>query len=141
MTRQTPRVLPAPKQDSCAGEDAAVSTNVVNLDALIPRGDMAEPSDPAAVKLEKISIAHLDDQFFAVALRKPDFQRETAHWSPEKVCDLIRAFIDGDLIPAVILWQRGRNVFIIDGAHRLGALMAWVRDDYGDGRQSQEYFG
>jgi hypothetical protein len=117
------------------------SANVVNLDALIPREDMAEASDQAGAKLEKVDIHHLDDHFFASALRKPDFQRETVHWTPEKVLDLIRAFIDGDLIPAVILWQRGKNVFVIDGAHRLGALMAWVHDDYGDGRRSQSYFG
>lgn len=119
-------------------EDAS---KVVNLDALIPREDMAEASDPAGSKLDKIDIHHLDDHFFVGALRKPDFQRETVHWSPEKVADLIRAFIDGDLIPAVILWQRGKNVFVIDGAHRLGALIAWVQDDYGDQRRSLAYFG
>jgi len=102
---------------------------------------MAEASEPAGSKLDKIDIHHLDDHFFVGALRKPDFQRETVHWSPEKVADLIRAFIAGDLIPAVILWQRGTNVFVIDGAHRLGALIAWVHDDYGDQRRSIEYFG
>ena len=55
--------------------------------------------------------------------------------------DLIRAFLDGDLIPAVILWERGDEVFVIDGAHRLGALIAWIRNDYGDGTLSNAMFG
>lgn len=115
--------------------------NVVNLDAMIPREDMAEVFDTRVGNQERIDIHHLDDNFFGEALRKPDFQRETAHWSPDKVVDLIRSFVDGDLIPAVILWKRAGNVFVIDGAHRLGALIAWVRDDYGDQRKSSEYFG
>lgn len=122
--------------------DDEMAGSVVNLDALIPREDMVlgvvETRGP---RLEKVDITHLDQGFFVSVLRKPDFQRETSKWSPEKVVDLIQAFVGGDLIPAVILWQRGPNVFVIDGAHRLGALIAWVNDDYGDGRQSLEYFG
>lgn len=129
-------------RQSAPWEAAGMATNVVNLDALIPREDLAAAGAQSQVsKQDRIDIHHLDDHFFAGALRKPDFQRETAHWSPEKVADLVHAFIDGDLIPAVILWQRGNNVFVIDGAHRLGALLAWVQDDYGDGRRSLEYFG
>jgi hypothetical protein len=118
-----------------------MSTNVVNLDALIPREDLAVDSGaPNVSRLEKIDIRHLDEGFFLSALRKPDFQRETAQWSPAKVQDLVRAFVDGDLIPAVILWQSGKDVFIIDGAHRMSALLAWVHNDYGDGAKSKEHF-
>ena len=90
---------------------------------------------------ERIDIHHLDDHFFATRLRKPDFQRETAHWSPDKVVELVRSFVDADLIPAVILWQAGSFSFVIDGAHRLSALIAWVLDDYGDQKRSLEFFG
>jgi hypothetical protein len=116
--------------------------NAVNLDALIPRQDMGEEvPEPPGMRLDKLDIRHFsDDSFFLPQLRKPDFQRETAHWTPDKVVDLVRAFVDGDLIPAVILWQRGSNVFVIDGAHRLSALMAWVKDDYGDKPHSRNYF-
>ena len=114
----------------------------MNLDALIPREDMLSPAgDFSGSTLERIDISHLDDGFFVNALRKPDFQRETAHWTPEKVADLVQAFVSGDLIPAVILWRRGANVFVIDGSHRLSALISWVRDDYGDGKASLEHFG
>ncbi|WP_375454652.1 HNH endonuclease family protein [uncultured Methylobacterium sp.] len=119
-----------------------MATNVVNLDAMIPREDMASPSgDIRAQNSEKISITDLDTGFFSAMLRKPDFQRETAHWTPDKVANLIKAFVKGDLIPALILWRRGANIFVIDGAHRLSALLAWIKDDYGVGRLSQEHFG
>lgn len=118
-----------------------MSTNVVNLDALIPREDLAvDAGAPNISRLEKIDIRHIEEGFFLSALRKPDFQRETAQWSPDKVADLVRAFVDGDLIPAVILWQSGKDVFVIDGAHRMSALIAWVHNDYGDGQKSKLFF-
>jgi hypothetical protein len=40
----------------------------------------------------------------------------------------------------VILWRAGQSVFVIDGAHRLSALIAWVHDDYGDGEVSRRFF-
>lgn len=81
------------------------------------------------------------DHFVFSTLRKPDFQRETAHWTTEKILELIRSFIDGDLIPALILWPAGNNLFVIDGAHRLSAIIAWVNDDYGDGPLSTAFYG
>jgi len=119
-----------------------MSTNVVNLDALIPREDITvEDQAPPTKALESISIVHLEGPFFGPDLRKPDFQRETVQWTPAKVVDLLRAFVDADLIPAVILWRAGRNLFVVDGAHRLSALLAWIFDDYGDRKKSLEYFG
>lgn len=133
-------ILPPRMADSTEAEMA--TTNVVNLDALIPREDMGTATETVGSKQDKIDIHHLSqNNFFVGALRKPDFQRETARWTPDKVVDLVRAFVDGDLIPAVILWQRGSNVFVIDGAHRLSALIAWVNDDYGDNTLSLGYFG
>jgi uncharacterized protein DUF262 len=124
----------------CPGDE--MSTNVVNLDALIPRDDFAVDNTPSrATALDRINIAHLDGHFFKGDLRKPDFQRETAQWTPTKVVDLIRSFLDADLIPAVILWRAGRNIFVIDGAHRLSALIAWILDDYGDRKTSLDYSG
>ena len=53
----------------------------------------------------------------------------------------MRSFLDLDLIPAIILWKSGHYYFVIDGAHRLSALMAWIQDDYGDRKQSADFFG
>jgi hypothetical protein len=114
----------------------------VNLDALIPREDfeIINESDESQIK-QSVQISELEKQaFFFGALRKPDFQRETAEWEPKRVVGLIRTFIEGDLIPAVILWQNKGVLFVIDGSHRLSALIAWVQDDYGDGARSQEFF-
>ena len=119
-----------------------MSTNVVNLDALIPREDLAvkDQNNPAG-SVDKISIPHLNGFVFAPDLRKPHFQRETNQWTPKKVVELLTAFIDRDLIPAVILWRAGQYIFVIDGAHRLSALLAWVHNDYGDGKRSLDFFG
>lgn len=117
----------------------------VNLDALIPREDFSVKADAMAKsgKDPTISISHLAGGFgvFASSLRKPDFQRETADWTPQKIVDLVRAFVDGELIPAIILWKGGGYNFVIDGAHRLSAVLSWVYDDYGDRSRSLAYFG
>ncbi|MBP7242668.1 DUF262 domain-containing protein [Amaricoccus sp.] len=113
----------------------------VNLDALIPREDFAAATVPfKGTPTGTIGMGLLKDDFFAHSLRKPDFQRETSNWTPQKIVDLVAAFLDGDLIPAIILWRSGQYVFVIDGAHRLSALLAWIYDDYGDKSRSLNYF-
>jgi hypothetical protein len=109
--------------------------NIVDLDALLPREDLAAPAQSAA-DLEGLKLADLEPGLIYAFLRKPDFQRETTNWSPEQVADLIASFANGNIIPSIILWQSGQRVFVIDGAHRLSALVAWVRDDYGAGKLS-----
>lgn len=119
-----------------------MAANTVNLDALIERSDFAaDAQETGGNPRANISLTDLDQGFFSTGLRKPDFQRETTHWKPQKVVELVSAFISGDLIPAVILWQRGAEIFVIDGAHRLSALISWLRDDYGDRASSLQYFG
>lgn len=114
----------------------------VNLDSLIPREDFEVRTDGDETPIQQtIQIRDLESSaFFFGALRKPDFQRETAEWQPARVGGLVRSFIENDLIPAVILWKNHDLVFVIDGSHRLSALIAWVQDDYGDGPRSQEFF-
>lgn len=115
----------------------------VNLDALIPREDFeVEDVINSGKKKEAISIEDIkSDSFFFTNLRKPDFQRETNEWEPEKVAELVRSFVSGDLIPAIILWRSsGGYLFVIDGSHRLSALAAWVNDDYGDGMASKLFY-
>ena len=120
---------------------------VVNLDALIQREDFIAPSDDSTGAGEggKSSCSTTDltrGESFYETLRKPDFQRETAAWTPSAVCDFIEAFVNLDLIPAVICWQSpARLTFIIDGAHRLSAIIAWILDDYGAGARSVQFYG
>jgi len=115
----------------------------VNLDALIAREDFeVEENINSGKKKETISIEDIKaDSFFFSNIRKPDFQRETNEWDSQKVCELIKSFIEGDLIPAIILWRStGGYLFVIDGSHRLSALSAWVNDDYGDGKISKFFY-
>ncbi|HHX8306550.1 TPA: HNH endonuclease [Vibrio diabolicus] len=115
----------------------------VNLDALISREDfeVIETNSRASSFNQNVSVKDLErGEFFYAGLRKPDFQRETSDWTDDQLCEFIQSFIDGDLIPAVILWNSGPYNFVIDGAHRLGALIAWINDDYGDGAVSKQFF-
>ncbi|MFC0337130.1 GmrSD restriction endonuclease domain-containing protein [Kushneria avicenniae] len=77
----------------------------------------------------------------AALLRKPDFQRETNHWTPDQVASLLECYVNGDLIPSVILWKSSSYLFVIDGGHRLSVIKAWMEDDYGDGSISHRLFG
>lgn len=114
----------------------------INLDALIPREDFeVEDKSGSSSAAATLQIRNLEaNDFFYSVVRKPDFQRETSDWSPAKISGFIQSFLDGDLIPALILWQAGNHIFVIDGAHRLSALIAWVHDDYGDGVTSKKFF-
>jgi len=122
-------------------------TSGVNLDALIKREDYTVISaednysgngdNPTRVLISELET----NSMWSRLLRKPIFQRETANWDSIRVAELIESFANGDLIPAIILWQaKGGNVFVIDGAHRLSALIAWIGDDYGDGERSLDFF-
>ncbi len=115
----------------------------VNLDAIIPREDFeVEENQSPGKKKETISIEDIkSDSFFFINVRKPDFQRETNEWDENKVVQFIKSFIDGDLIPAIILWRSsGGYLFVIDGSHRLSSLVAWVNDDYGDGDITKMFY-
>src|SRR4051812_44376584 len=96
--------------------------NVVNLDALIPRADLFEQSVPGKLD-QNLRIADLEPGTTYGLLRKPDFQRETANWSPQQVVGLIQTFCESDIIPSIILWENGTSLFVVDGAHRLSALI------------------
>ncbi|WP_367134428.1 HNH endonuclease family protein [Saccharothrix sp. HUAS TT1] len=120
---------------------------MVNLDALIPREDFEAVSPDVITQpsglMTNIGVTDLaPDSLMYNVLRKPDFQRETANWTPDKVAALVQSFLEGDLIPAIILWRspKSGNIFAIDGAHRLSALIAWVHDDYGDKHRSLRFF-
>lgn len=121
----------------------------VNLDALIPREDFMYDGVASTniEKPDKLSTLHLVTREFSfhslyTLLKKPDFQRETNEWDKRRIAELIDCFINGRFIPAVILWQHPetRLIYVIDGSHRLSALIAYFNDDYGDGAISREFY-
>jgi len=120
-----------------------MAKNIV-LDALIPREDFEVEDDTSGTTRNVGTIGARDleyDSFFFSALRKPDFQRETNEWDAKRIVSLIESFISGDLIPAIILWRSASSyTFVIDGAHRLSALSAWINNDFGDGDISKTFY-
>lgn len=119
----------------------------VTLDALIPREDFdiisTIGSSGNTRNKQTLSIEDLKyDSFFYSALRKPIFQRETNDWEPTKIVSMVESFLHNELVPSIILWRnQGGYIFVIDGAHRLSSLGAWINDDYGDGPISQKFYG
>ena len=123
----------------------------VNLDSLIPKDDfIAQTLTPAKKsKLTNLTLSHLlpnsDHNYASLAhlLRKPDFQRETNEWDKRRICDLIECFIKRDFIPSIILWESPDNnhIYVIDGAHRISAILAYINDDYGDKDISHKFYG
>lgn len=115
----------------------------VNLDAIIPREDFEVIGNQNSMNLfTSISISNFTGGFFYPFLRKPDFQRETSEWDAKKIVEFIESYINGELIPAIILWRNNTGLyFVIDGAHRLSALISWIKDDYGDGEISKKFYG
>lgn len=118
----------------------------VNLDAIIKRQDLFKETDDNSHVGGDFPTMRIDADLnprkcrTISTLRKPDFQRETSEWKPERVFGLIKSFISGDIIPAVIMWHSKGVNFIIDGGHRLSAIVAWILDDYGDGADSRAFF-
>lgn len=108
-----------------------------NLEHLIPRSDIGNiENDSLAGQSDRRSSFNLTDlekgQFFYEQLRKPIFQRDTNQWTLERLEKLIITFLDDGLIPAIILWEDlDGSIYVIDGAHRISSLIAWVNSDYG----------
>lgn len=115
----------------------------VNLDAMIKREDFARENrgDVAPRTITELKLSDLlPSAAIRRQLRKPEFQRETNHWTPDQVVKLVTSFLDEDVIPSIILWRSVNYIFVIDGAHRLSALCAWIQDDYGDGTESKTFY-
>jgi 5-methylcytosine-specific restriction endonuclease McrA len=127
--------------NASAGED--MPTHLVNLDALIERISF----DATTAKKKRsqqpdnrLKLNELDGGFGKM-IRKPDFNRETCCWKPDTIADFIKSYAEHDVIPAVICWWApDGTIMVIDGAHRLSVLLAWIHDDYGDRDKSQKFW-
>jgi hypothetical protein len=118
----------------------------VNLDAMIQREDFEESSASISARtpIREIRVSDLEEsQSVFRTLRKPDFQRVTANWSADKIADFVQSFLNEEFVPALIMWESKATgkLFVIDGAHRLSALIGWVNNDYGNGKLSKAFFG
>lgn len=87
----------------------------VNLDAMIRREDFAREikDGPAPSIIRELKLSDLlPTAAIRRQLRKPEFQRETNHWTPDQVLKLLTSFLDGDVIPSIILWRSANFVFV-----------------------------
>jgi hypothetical protein len=126
--------------------EAVASGETVNLDALIQREDFEseeKSKGPPGKQGQELYLTHLTRDERLGSMRKPDFQRETSDWTPEIIATFIESVASADVIPSFIFWKSPASglTFIIDGAHRASALVAWIEDDYGDGTRSKEFYG
>ena len=115
----------------------------IDLDALIPREEFAIAGSSSQVQtFTTLSPKDFStNNFIYHLLRKPIFQRETNEWDEEKIGDFLESLLNGDLIPSIILWRSQTGLlFVIDGAHRLSALLSWIMDDFGDGTISSTFY-
>lgn len=85
------------------------------------------PSDPT------LRISDIEGEWFT-RIRKPDFQRETNAWSPKICVEFLDSVVKGRIIPSIILWKSEEtgSIYVLDGAHRLSVLRAWMKDDWGN---------
>lgn len=136
----------APRSFPCSAGDVWETVPVVKrvtLDAMIPREDFAVEGETFALDLFSafpVDYLYRDSPILKL-LRKPDFQRETNYWSPDQMATFVASFVDNEVIPSLILWKSQSYIFVIDGAHRLSALRAWIEDDYGDRTISTSFYG
>lgn len=109
-----------------------------HLEHLIPRIELDDEPDSTGFhqttdRKSNFSLTDLENgQFFYDQLKKPYFQRDTNEWTVERVEKLLNTFLEDGLIPAIILWETNDgDILIIDGAHRISSLIAWVNNDFG----------
>jgi hypothetical protein len=91
--------------------------------------DPLQKSDPNI----RLSDIQQEDGWFS-RLLKPDFQRATSAWTPDGCADFLSSVVRQRIIPSIILWRNHETgqVYVLDGAHRLSVLRAWMTDDWGD---------
>ncbi|KAJ74309.1 hypothetical protein M222_1558 [Enterococcus faecalis AZ19] len=109
-----------------------------HLEHLIPRIELDDEAESSGFhqttdRKANFSLTDLENgQFFYDQLKKPYFQRDTNEWTVERVEKLLNTFLEDGLIPAIILWETNDgDILIIDGAHRISSLIAWVNNDFG----------
>ncbi|PEA52933.1 hypothetical protein CON64_20925 [Bacillus pseudomycoides] len=76
---------------------------------------------------------------FLSSIRKPASQRKTTSWNVSTLMTYLDGVIEGQAIVGInVVKTNNDKILIMDGNHRLSALIAWVNDDYGDGILSNE---
>src|SRR5437870_3153887 len=107
-SRSMPWNVPLNQRPACGDDEERLMPQRTTLDAMIPREDFAREREGEGKEfvLDLFSgfpIANLAQEAPIIKLlRKPDFQRETNHWTPEQVATFIGSFLDNEVIPSLI---------------------------------------
>lgn len=121
----------------------------VHLDHLIPRQSIRYISPGKQSKITTFPIGHeatsegdralrysdiMQEEGWFKQIRKPDFQRESNAWTPVDCVEFLDSVVRGRIIPSIILWHNHDNglTYVLDGAHRLSVIRAWMMNDWGD---------
>ena len=126
-----------------------MSTTSVYLDTFIRRESLlyrhaAEsskhpPDEPKTLYIRDF-IPSEDNDPLTDMLRKPDFQRATWSWTPEDCAELLRATLSEQVVPGIIMWLSPDDYYyVLDGAHRISVILAWISDNWGDRYSSDVY--
>jgi hypothetical protein len=108
----------------------------VNLDAHIPCGRGTVILDDFRI-FWSLDAAQLSDECFIGQFYKSHWGRPTWYWAPETIIHHISEFVDDKVAHPIVLCATGSQICVNDGNHRLSSLLAWMRDDYGDGEYSR----
>jgi Protein of unknown function DUF262 len=114
----------------------------VYLDHLVPRENLRykrseerlPDSGSQQAYLQIRDLMQDDSSRRARLLRKPDFQRASWSWSPEDCVSLLESLVNEQVIPSIIMWSSPETTldYVLDGAHRVSVVLAWLKDDWGD---------
>lgn len=91
---------------------------------------------------DRMELKELRNEARSRKLRKPDFQRATNAWTSEDCRSLLETVINKQIVPSLIMWQNPENLldYVLDGAHRVSVVLAWLTDDWGEKAISQSDF-
>lgn len=70
---------------------------------------------------------------------KADNQRSTEYWSVQEIAKFIKDCTEDQNINLSVLYWKDikNNIYIIDGAHRLSSIYAWINRYFADEQVSQ----
>lgn len=122
----------------------------VHLDHLINKDDIYYTAPELRTTAQKATktdevIRYIDikeERGLYANLRKPDFQRQTNAWTPEKCVGFLDSVLKGLLIPYIILWRKPSSKvrYVLDGAHRISVIRAWMENDWGDSPKARQHY-
>ena len=110
-------------------------TNIIQRKVMLP-----EEMSPS-MQRDNFEVALTDFEKHPIikCLFKADNQRSTEYWSVQEIANFIEDCTEDQNINLCILYWKDihGNIYIIDGAHRLSSIYAWVKRYFADEQATQ----